>query len=107
MKQFIAFFVFISFVSLIVPREWIHDCDHDHAIELADDHDHDHDVNHEKSADQDDCFACDYDLDSYHSGEFVLHIPNISFEEEKTNGETVRLQASRLDLFQLRGPPVG
>lgn len=57
MKQFVSYLVLLTLVLVTVPREWVHDCEHSYA--------HHDDVDHESGSEmsQDDCFACEYDLD--------------------------------------------
>ncbi len=61
MKKFVAYCLLIAFGVLLAPRDLMHDCDHHDSVELSNsDHQDDHsNVPHY----DDDCFACDYDMD--------------------------------------------
>lgn len=59
MKRLVAYVLLVAFGMLIAPRSFVHECDHQLAQEHADHHDQDSHPNHI----DDDCFACDYDLD--------------------------------------------
>jgi hypothetical protein len=98
MKRFIVCYIFLSFLALLVPREWIHACEHYHAHELHDDFDSENV--------EGDCFACDYDLDVVEKGAEALAfnsttnsalIPGVLLEGPKDKDFVAFLQ---------RGPPM-
>lgn len=57
MKHFVTYLILFSLAIVTVPREWVHDCEHI----VAHHDDSDNDSGTELS--QDDCFACEYDMD--------------------------------------------
>ena len=93
---------------LSVPREWVHDCDHDTLVSHQDhDHDHDQDENDARdiSFDSEDCFACDYSLSSYSLHQFSDFSVNKFhyFKKDllKANGPLTDFNVTH----SLRGPP--
>ena len=85
---------------LVVPRSWVHECDHDHVHSELQDQDTDSD-----SDQDDDCLVCELDMDT---GTVVSH-PQFNFSAN-TVLKPVRenTQSFPLPLFNLydhRGPP--
>lgn len=94
--KLVSYFILFSMVCLSVPREWIHDCEHQ-------------DLHAESGTgsdfSQEDCFACDYDLDVMEFSN--VFIPVVSFQPVVS----VRLSKTQKPQFeecgekQRRGPP--
>ena len=85
-------------MALLVPREWLHSCEHEHAHELHDDFDSENL--------EGDCFACDYDLDVVENGPEALAI-NLPFNPTLISSV---LPEETMDkdfvAFLQRGPPM-
>lgn len=101
MKVLVAYLVLVAIVFLNVPRSLVHDCHGDHTISHQDD---EHDSS-EAHIDQDDCFACEFDL----SVSNVPSIKNYKFYRAFINLNTLGLvqKASNgiREVDNLRGPP--
>ena len=112
MKLILTYLLLSSFVVLLTPRDFWHDCHHDHS-------DHDHTENIEVLADakghdlssspvemEDDCYACDFDL-----GFFTKNRPGFLSIMERVHCQNAIRILSHLNVdegytFSLRGPPV-
>lgn len=100
MKRLFSYLLLLSFITLSVPREWVHECEHDEHIHHADLGDQD-----SASFDADECFSCDYSLSSFsihHSA--ILQLGDFHHYSEITatvNGPVADHSAT----ISLRGPP--
>lgn len=99
MKQFISYILLLSLVLVAVPREWVHDCDH----QLVHQNENDHEAGADLS--QDDCFACEYDLDYMEFLEVSLPV----FSSRPVNNIVLsKVESPNLEVGgenQRRGPP--
>lgn len=71
MKKLFSYLLLLSFITLSTPRDWVHDCEHEHHEYQADSED--------KSSvtfEADDCFACDYSLSSFS----IHHFSDVSVD---------------------------
>ncbi len=98
MNRLLSYLLVLSVVLITIPRSWLHDCDH---------YDADHNSQHHENAHfkQDDCFACDYDLDFIDTlvpGD--LNLQN-SFGTVLVLGKVSVSQSEVNEIVQLRGPP--
>jgi hypothetical protein len=99
MIRLISYSLLLSFFVLLTPRDVWHDCHHD-------DHHHEIEQSSETHAEQDDCFACDFDL-----GFYTFSSPYFFSLNQRFNYENPKRILSRLNDFEgfsfsLRGPPV-
>ncbi|MFZ9028626.1 MAG: hypothetical protein ACO2Z9_06395 [Crocinitomicaceae bacterium] len=100
MKRLFSYLLLLSFITISVPRDWVHQCEHDQHIPHADLGDLD-----SASFDADDCFSCDYSLSSFSIHQFVDH----QLIEFHHYGESIRAVngpvADYSVTISLRGPP--
>ena len=93
-KKWFAYSLLFALTLLLMPRTWVHDCDHDHAESQSSDSDHEN------------CFVCELDLQT---GTLVA-IPSFGFYPNEMlkpviqNPESLPLPS--FDFFNHRGPPV-
>lgn len=94
MKRILSYSLILSFLILWAPKEWMHDCDHDHqANEIS------------KVEVNKKCYACDYDI-------HFLSIPTLKTElsvykpfcQLDENRQFIILSSQDRQL-SLRGPP--
>jgi hypothetical protein len=109
LKIILSYLLLASFAVLHTPRDFWHECGHDH------DHDHAEEVVHASNVVdlsgaplemEDDCFACDFDL-----GFFTHKQPDFLALIERIHCENAvrilsRLNEDKTYSFSLRGPPV-
>lgn len=91
--------ILMSLVIVTIPREWVHECDHQAIHQDGNDHDGGTELS------QDDCFACEYDLDYMES--LVMAIPVIS-SKPLTVTDLSKLNKPHFEESgekQRRGPP--
>lgn len=76
MKFILSYILLFAVSLLLVPRSWVHDCEHHHAEshhhqDDSDDQDH----NNDKDSGQEDegCFVCDLDLETGVLSEFTVY----------------------------------
>ena len=100
-KKILAFLVLFCLVFLNVPRDLTHECDQE-----SDNHEHSQKSNHQDSFSAEDCFSCEFDLDSAHILDFYL--PRYTPILNTVLVEIVNIQhvKSQFGVFSLRGPPV-
>jgi hypothetical protein len=97
----------MSFVVLMTPRDFWHDChhDHDHSSELKSDVDF---SNNDSSSSEleENCFVCDFDLGLFTAGNptFFSFIERI--HSENSVRLLSRLETNKPSALSLRGPPV-
>lgn len=101
MKKFIAYIILFCLVFLNIPRGLTHQCNHD-----TKSHKQSKNSKPQKSFDADDCFACEFDLDSAHVIDFKMPCRERAINVVLINSRKTRYCKSQFDLFLLRGPPV-
>lgn len=99
MKQFVAFFMLFCLTFLNVPREWVHDCGHEHVASVNDDES-------TSSIENESCFVCSFDLDAYQPGSplifKVVNKPGVKL----TDALIQLLSNDEFDHYSQRGPPL-
>ena len=92
-KKWFAYTLLFALTLLLVPRSWVHDCDHDHIESEGSDGDHEH------------CFVCELDLDT---GTFNC-VPSFTFYPNEVLKpvlqDTESLPLPAFNLYDHRGPP--
>lgn len=100
MKRLFSYLLLLSFITISVPRDWVHECEHDEHIHHADLGDHD-----SASFDADDCFSCDYSLSSFS----IHHFTDLQLVEFHHYSESIAAvngpAADHSVTLSLRGPP--
>lgn len=96
MKLFITYSLLLSFFVLLSPRNLWHECEDNHTFHS----------NSEVHLENEDCFACEYDLG------VILQAPDffISFAKPIFNKFEITLEnqhlPSKFEHFSHRGPPI-
>lgn len=95
MKKWFAYSVLFALTLLLVPRTWVHDCDHDHVESESDGSDSDHE----------NCFVCELDIET---GTAVV-VPQLNFFPNKVADLVLQdvesLPLPAFNLYDHRGPP--
>ena len=101
LRRFLAIVLLLNFVVLLTPRDWWHDCHHEH------EHEHAISDNSPVQFDQEeDCFICDYHL-GYHTITSFFSFSIISvFLTFLVLGTLALSQKERSPYFSLRAPPL-
>lgn len=107
MKLILTCLLLSSFVVLLTPRNFWHDCHHEHTdnIEVLAGEEG-HNLSTSPIEMEDDCYACDFDL-----GFFTNNRPSFFSIMERVHCQNAIRILSRLNVdegytFSLRGPPV-
>ncbi|MEN9302952.1 MAG: hypothetical protein RL264_1381 [Bacteroidota bacterium] len=96
MKKIVAYLLLASFAILFTPRDWWHDCHHDHAVELSGDSSH---------YDSDNCDFCDWDLSSFTVHQDYIFTPQKNQKIVHAQAIFANHKAEFEQFFQLRAPP--
>lgn len=97
MKSIIAYSLMLSFLVLLTPRSIWHECEH-HDLE------HKHSSN-EQTYDQNDCFACDFDLGIISQPSFIQFIFEKNVYVNRTYTAFSLFTKDKFQHFSHRGPP--
>lgn len=107
MRSLLTYLLLTSFVVLLTPRDFWHDCHHGHEHSSELNSDLDFCDNDSSSAElEENCYVCDFDL-----GLFTAGNPTFFSFIERIHSENSVLLLSRLgdnkpSALSLRGPPV-
>lgn len=115
MKLFFAYSVLFCLVFLNVPRELVHDCNHDHVTHgHSEDHQHGDeqidllstlDGSSHTHLENEDCFVCEFDLGFFELTVFAIPKFIASQFEPIVGVESDRVNRTDFSAFPHRGPP--
>lgn len=96
-KKLLAYSLLFALTLLLVPRTWVHDCDHDH----------DHVETESPDTDDDDnCLVCELDMESG----TIVSLPIYNFSPNQVLKPVIQhtesLPLPSFDLYNHRGPPI-
>ncbi|MFK7787272.1 MAG: hypothetical protein AB8B56_19270 [Crocinitomicaceae bacterium] len=96
MKKLLAYSLLFALTLLLVPRTWVHDCDHDH---------HDHSETESPDTDDDNCLVCELDMEAG----TIVSLPVYNFSSNQVLKpviqQTESLPLPSFNLYDHRGPP--
>jgi len=98
-KHLFVYTVLFCLAFLNVPRAFVHDCDSHHEKDTQ------HEHTSELSIDQDDCFACEFQLDYFEVPTFSLIKFHFTPIEPLTTKRVQKALNSYVPDYALRGPP--
>lgn len=106
MKQIVTFSILSCLVFLNVPRSFVHDCEHQvHSLNVENHQQRNDDGMEVFNIDQNHCFICEFDLDSYQCPE--IKIASFSFFYNYSFNEIILdySEPNKFHAFSHRGPP--